>query len=185
MAEEKPPVVDPLKEVDQALRVAKAEWLCFEFPYFVPMLRDTDGNLKIIVGRIRTDQGTGFCLSAYSSLKARDRSTLWAAGGRVEEIIFVKVASVAPAYCYWHNALTKFFRAVPELTREHVHDLSVLFDHEDGKPWPHPICAYCYVLELEKACAEEGIRVRPQNQEGDSSNDLDNTTSDSLETDVE
>lgn len=188
---------DALNALDSELRFCMSEWLSFEFPQYVPLLRDTDGRFKVIVGRLHADDGAEpvYAMSAYSSLAAKDRSMLWAAGGRSEDISFTKLRGVAEAYYFWYNALRKFFQTATGLTETDAHKLLVVFNHQDGKTFPAPICVFCYVLALQKKCQQSGINLTTENAkselvEGDGQGgmtppDVEKETSDTLDVDLE
>jgi hypothetical protein len=186
---------DPLIALDAELRYLLSSWVSLEFPYYVPLLKDTDGKYKVIVGRLRMDTELVYTMAAYSSLVAKNRSTLWSAGGRTESISFSRIRNVAEAYVFWYNALRKFFQTAKGLTEDDAHKLLVVFNHRDGKPFPAPICVFCYVLSLQRACKQAGITVRQETaqselvvgegQGGKKSPTVDAETSDTLDVDLE
>jgi len=170
--DEKPSPVDILSSLENDLNSTMSDWLSFEFPYYVPILKD-DKSLKIMVGRIWVKEKPYYTMTAYPSLKATKRSFLWSSTtvGK-ENVVFTKIDSLAEAYFFWHNALKKFFEAVPELTVENAHELLIIFNHQDGKTFPVPICVFCYVLNLQKACKANGIILtktesQPENKESE------------------
>ena len=185
------PFVDPIALVEHELRAAKSAWLSFEFPYYVTTLYGENGKAQVVIGRIRSDIGTAYCIPVYSSMKAKERSSMWKQGDRPEDIAFIKVVGLAEAYHFWHGVLLRFFQLIPGLTEQNAHDLVIWFDHADGKPLPYPVCAFCYVLSLQATCKKAGIRLAlPKTQEGTIQGGLKDVlpgeeTSDTLDIDME
>jgi hypothetical protein len=185
---------DPLTVLDADILFLKAEWLSFEFPQYIPVLKGTDDRPKVIVGRFNTAESAQptYITSVYMSPAAKDRSSLWQIGGRADEITLMKLCDVATAHRFWYNALKKFFQLTQGLTVEDAHRFLMVFNHQDNKPFPAPICVFCHVLALEKKCQQAGVvltgesaSVEEDEQGGTTPPDVENETSDTLDVDLE
>lgn len=150
----KPPQVDPLALFDAELRFAYGEWVSTVYPQFVPCY-EIDNKIRVTVGRTVVGNQTHFIVPVYTSLEAKDRSSLWK-GNLKTEPYFIKVQDVKQAEDFWCNVL-RMFVAMQNISEEQVHDLVLVFNHKDNFPFPSPQCVFCHVVDLRKILAANGI----------------------------
>jgi hypothetical protein len=155
MENPEPLQVDPLAVLEAELRLLYCQWVATVYPQFVPCY-EIDGKIRVMVGRTVVNGEPHFLVPVYTSLEAKDRSSLWK-GTLKTDPYFIKVQDVKQAEDFWCNVL-RMFVAVQNITEEKIHDLVLIFNHKDNAPLPSPQCVFCHVIDLRKILTANGIK---------------------------
>ena len=138
------------------MRLLECQWVSTVFPQYVPCY-EIDGKMKVMIGRVDLEGTLNYLIPVYTSMTAKDRSSLWKGKQATTDPYFLKICNVRQAEDFWCNVL-KMFLVSQNLTENQAHDLVIIFDHRnDRNPTPLPKCVFCYIIELRAEMNALGI----------------------------